>query len=114
MEINSNIKTLLATSLAKHFSKYVKGRAASSTSISDVDNSLDLPSVKDMKLDQSSVTVEEVKTYKTELLSSAEITPIYTKSHNRYNFVALLVKIYLTCQEEMCMVRVMNNSILIS
>ena len=71
-----------------------EGSAASSTSVSDVDNSLDSPSVNDVTLSQSSATVEEVTTkpYKTELLSSAEITPIFTKSCNRNNFAALLVK----------------------
>ena len=33
-----------------------------------------------------------IKPYSRELLSSAEITPIYTKSKNRHNFAALLVK----------------------
>ena len=59
----------------------VGGSAASSTSVSDVDNSLDSPSVND-----------ETPTYKSELLSLAEITPIFTKSRNRSNFAALLVK----------------------
>lgn len=71
-----------------------EGSAAISTSVSDVDNSLDSPSLNNVTLSQSSVTVDEVTTkpYKTELLSSAEITPIFTKSCNRNNFAALLVK----------------------
>ena len=59
----------------------VGGSAANSTSVSDVDNSFDSPSVND-----------ETPTYKSELLSLAEITPIFTKSRNRSNFAALLVK----------------------
>lgn len=93
-EINKNIKSLLATSLAKHLSQYTEGRAASSTPVSDVDNSVLIESPSPHR-DQPSVAVEEVvatKPYEKELLSLAEITPIYTKSRNRHNFAALLVK----------------------
>ena len=93
-KINSNIKTLLSTGLTKHLRQGVEGSAASSTSVSDLDNSLDSPSVNEEASSQFSATVEEITTkpYKSELLSSAVITPIFTKSRNRSNFVALLVK----------------------
>ena len=95
-EINSSIKVLLSTSLAKHLCQGTEGSAASSASVSDVDNSLDSPSVSDVTPSQSSSTVKEGTTgttpSKAELLSLAEITPIFTKSRNRNNFAALLVK----------------------
>ena len=120
-EINNNIKTLLVTSVAKHLSQYAEGRAASSMSVlpvSDVDNLVESPSVKGTKLDQSLtiVKVATTKPYTVELLSSAEITPVYMKSHNRPNFVALLVKRFdvPTRMRCTCLVGAKINLILIS
>ena len=64
--------------------------------VSDIDStsSEDSPSGIRTALDKSSPIVEiaNSQTYQKELLSSAEITPIYTKSCSRHNLAALLEK----------------------
>jgi len=86
-----NIKTILSTGLADHLAPYITPKSALSTDATTLDDtSFDANNVQD----QSLLSVDSATTEQSskELLSLAEITPIFTKSRNRHNFAALLVK----------------------
>ena len=86
-----NIKTILSTGLANHLAPYITPKSAFSTDATTLDDtSFDANNVQDQSLlSFDSATTEQ---FSKELLSLAEITPIFTKSRNRHNFAALLVK----------------------
>ena len=72
----------------------VTNTEVTNTEITNTDITNDSPSGASTMLDQS-LTCLEVKTsqpYSKELLSLGDITPIFTKSRNRHNFAALMVK----------------------
>ena len=70
---------------------YITPKSAFSTDATTLDDtSFDANNVQDHSLlSVDSATTEQSSK---ELLSLAEIAPIFTKSHNRHNFAALLVK----------------------
>ena len=87
--MNTNVKTILSTGLAQYLANHLASRSVLSTdTTASSDTSFD--TVRDRAL--LSVNNVTTKSYSRELLSSADITPIYTKSRSRHNFAALLVK----------------------
>ena len=119
------MKTLAATNIAKHL-VHVKGNGivlqppASSTPTTPTSSDqgqdkmesckqLELINItpKDVEAPFGEVNpIGEVKTsplsYSKELLTSAEITPIYVRSQSRRNFAALLVKNLFDVETRMC------------
>lgn len=88
-EINTNVKTILSAGLAKHLAPHLTSRLALSVDSTPSDTSSGTDTVQDQPSVNDSITS---RPHSRELLSSADITPIYTKSRNRRNFAALLVK----------------------
>ena len=90
-EINANVKAILLNGLVKHLAPHVEAKQASSSASPAVAN--DSPA-GGITVVQSSpvVKVNTSMPYSKELLSSGDITQIFTKSRNRHNFAALLVK----------------------
>ena len=90
-EVNTDIKTILSAGLANHLAPYITPKSAFSTDATTLDDtSFDANNVQDQSL--LSADKATTKQSSKELLSLPKITTIFTKSHNRHNFAALLVE----------------------